>query len=110
MGLVAGFGTMVGNAAGPVMTIYLISRGLRKQEFIGTCAWFFFIVNLSKLPIMSGLGMLTTDTLGFGLIVACLVPVGAILGIWLLRIIPQRPFDVLALSLAGLAAVRLIVA
>jgi uncharacterized membrane protein YfcA len=110
MGLVAGFGTMVGNAAGPVMTIYLISRGLRKQEFIGTCAWFFFIVNLSKLPIMSGLGMLTTDTLGFGLIVACLVPAGSFLGIWLLRIIPQRPFDVLALSLAGLAAIRLIVA
>ena len=110
MGLVAGFGTMVGNAAGPVMTIYLISRGLRKQEFIGTSAWFFFIVNLSKLPIMAGLGMLTTDTLGFGLIVACLVPVGSILGIWLLRVIPQRPFDVLALSLAGIAAVRLIVA
>ena len=108
-GVVAGFGTMVGNAAGPVMTIYLISRGLRKEEFIGTSAWFFFIVNLSKLPIACGLGMLTTDTLGFGLIVACLAPVGAIVGIWLLHIIPQRPFDVLALSLAGLATLRLIV-
>ena len=110
MGLVAGFGTMVGNAAGPVMTIYLISRGMKKQEFIGTCAWFFFIINLSKMPIMSGLGMLTTDTLGFGLIVACFVPLGSLLGVWLLRIIPQRPFDVLALSLAGVAALRLIVA
>jgi hypothetical protein len=59
---------------------------------------------------MSGLGMLTTDTLGFALIAACLVPVGSLLGIWLLGIIPQRPFDVLALSLAGVAAVRLIVA
>jgi uncharacterized protein len=108
MGLVAGFGTMVGNAAGPVMTIYLISRGMNKQEFIGTCAWFFCIVNLSKLPIMSSLGMLTADTLGFGLLVASLVPVGSLLGIWLLRIISQRPFDVLALSLAGMAAVRLI--
>lgn len=108
MGLVAGFGTMVGNAAGPVMTIYLISRGMKKQEFIGTAAWFFFIVNLSKLPIMFNLGMLTTDTMGFGLIVACAVPVGSFLGIWLLKIIPQRPFDVLALTLAGLAAVRLI--
>jgi len=36
--------------------------------------------------------------------------VGSILGIWLLRIIPQRLFDVLALSLAGMAAIRLIVA
>ena len=109
-GLVAGFGTMVGNAAGPVMTIYLISRGMKKQEFIGTCAWFFFIVNISKLPIMSSLGMLTSDTLVFGMTVAAFVPVGSILGIWLLKIIPQRPFDMLALSLAGLAAIRLIVA
>jgi hypothetical protein len=109
MGLVAGFGTMVGNAAGPVMTIYLISRGLRKEQFIGTSGWFFFIVNLSKLPIMSGLGMLTGDTMSFGFAVASLVPLGAALGIWLLRIIPQRPFDLLALSLAGAAAVRLIV-
>ena len=108
-GLVAGFGTMVGNAAGPVMTIYLLSSGLSKTQFIGTCAWFYFIVNLSKLPVLSGLGMLTTDTLAFGLIVACLVPFGSFLGIWLLRIIPQRPFDVLALGLAGVAAVRLIV-
>lgn len=53
---------------------------------------------------------LTIDTLGLGLIVTCLVPVWSILGIWLLRIIPQQPFDVLALSLAGLAAIRLIVA
>lgn len=110
MGLVAGFGTMVGNAAGPVMTIYLISRGMKKQEFIGTSAWFFAIVNVSKLPIMSGLGMLTSDTIGFGVVVACLVPVGALSGVCLLKIIPQRPFDVLALSLAGVAAVRLIVA
>lgn len=109
MGLVAGFGTMVGNAAGPVMTIYLISRGLRKEAFIGTCAWFFFVVNLSKLPVMSGLGMLTADTLGFGFTVACLVPIGSLLGVWLLRVIAQRSFDMLALSLAGLAAVRLIV-
>ncbi len=108
MGLVAGFGTMVGNAAGPVMTIYLISRGMQKQDLIGTMAWFFFVVNLSKVPVMSWLGMLTADTLGFGLIAACFVPIGSILGVWLLRKLPQRPFDILALTLAGLAALRLI--
>lgn len=108
MGLVAGFGTMVGNAAGPVMTIYLISREMQKEAFIGTSAWFFFLVNLSKLPIMSGLGMLTTDTLGFGFFVACFVPVGSVFGVWVLRRIAQRWFDVLALSLAAVAALRLI--
>ena len=47
-GLLAGFGTTVGNAAGPVMSVYLISRGLPKEQFMGTWAWFFLIVNLAK--------------------------------------------------------------
>lgn len=108
LGLVAGFGTMVGNAAGPVMAIYLVSNGLDKEEFIGTSAWFFFIVNLSKLPIMGGLGMITPDTLRFGTVVAPMVVVGCLAGVWLLRIIPQKPFNVFALTLAGAAALRLV--
>ena len=108
-GLVAGFGTMIGNAAGPVMTIYMISHGMQKQELIGTAAWFFFIVNLSKLPVMTWLHMLNPDTVGFGLLVACFVPIGSVLGAKFLRVIPQRPFDLLALGLAGAAALRLIV-
>ena len=107
-GLVAGFGTMIGNAAGPVMTIYLISRGMEKRDLIGTAAWFFFVVNLCKLPVMTWLKMLNPDTVSFGFAVACFVPLGSVLGAKLLRIIPQRPFDLLALGLAGLAAVRLI--
>ena len=110
LGILGGFGTVVGNAAMPVMTIYLISRGLLKEQFIGTAAWFFFIVNLTKLPINASLHMITLDTVSFGLIVAPLVPAGAFLGVWVLRRIPQKPFDICALALALAAAVRLIVA
>ena len=109
LGLVAGFGTVVGNAAGPVMAIYLVSGGLRKEQFIGTAAWFFFIANLSKLPTMAALGMITWQTIEFGCAVSPAVPVGALAGIWLLGITPQKPFDVFALTLAGLAALRLVV-
>jgi uncharacterized protein len=109
MGLVTGFGTIVGNAAGPMMAIYLVSAGLRKEAFIGTSAWFFFVVNLSKLPVMAALGMITSETLRFGATVSPAVPLGAAAGVWLLTIIPQKPFDVFALTLAGLAALRLVV-
>ncbi len=109
MGLLAGFGTTVGNAAGPVMSIYLISQGVLKEEFIGTAAWFFLIVNLTKLPIYAGLGgVITSATLYFDLWIAPLTVLGALLGVFVLRRIPQQLFDVLALALAGLAAVRLI--
>ena len=100
---------MIGNAAGPVMTIYLISRGMQKQELIGTAAWFFFIVNLSKLPVMTWLHMLNPDTVGFGFVVACFVPIGSILGSETPEDHSPAAFDLLALGLAGLAALRLIV-
>ena len=51
MGLGGGFFTMIGNAAGPVLTLYLLSMGLPKYTFIGTRAWFFLIVNFLKVPL-----------------------------------------------------------
>ncbi len=109
IGVLAGFGTTVGNSAGPVMSIYLISQGVLKEEFIGTAAWFFLIVNLAKLPIYAALGgIVTPATLQFDLFLAPLAALGALLGVCVLRRIPQQLFDVLALALAGLAAVQLI--
>ena len=109
MGVLAGFGTTVGNAAGPVMSIYLISQGVLKEEFVGTAAWFFLIVNLTKLPIyVASGGMITPVTLHFDLWVAPLAALGAFFGVYVLSRIPQKLFDLLALALAGAAAVHLL--
>jgi uncharacterized membrane protein YfcA len=109
-GLLAGFSTIVAHAAGPVMTVYLISQGMDKREFVGTAAWFFFLLNLTKVPFYLSEGMVTPVTLHYDLIVAPAVVVGALLGVYLIGRIPQRLFNVLALLLAAAAAVRLIVA
>ena len=50
MGLGAGFTTMIGNLAGAFSNIYFLAMRLPKNEFIGTAAWLFFIINLFKLP------------------------------------------------------------
>lgn len=107
-GVLAGFGTALGNAAGPVMSVYLIATGLPKQQFVGTAAWFFFIVNLAKVLPFWALGMITPTSLWFDLMVAPVVVGGALLGIVLLPLIPQRFFNGLVLVLAGIAGVRLI--
>jgi len=110
MGLLAGFSTIIAHAAFPVMNIYLTSQGMVKREFIGTAAWFFFILNLSKLPIYWALGgMITAETLQFDLWTAPVAILGGLLGVAVLKRIPQKAFDVLALSMAGVAAVWLIV-
>ena len=108
MGVLAGFTTIVAHAGFPVMAIYLISQQMNKREFIGTAAWFFLIVNLSKLPVYLAENMITPATLQFDLYLAPVAVLGAFLGLYVLVRIPQRLFDTLALSLAGAAAVRLI--
>ncbi len=50
MGVLAGFTTMIGNLAGAFANIYFLAMRLPKNEFIGTAAWLFFIINVFKVP------------------------------------------------------------
>lgn len=116
-GSAAGFTTTISNAAGPIMAIYFNAIGLPKQEFMGSTAWYFFIFNLTKLPIyllLSALNpqspLVTPESMALNLAMLPVIIAGAFLGRWALPRISQRLFDFLALSLAGLAALRLILA
>ena len=55
LGLLGGVATMLANAAGPVAQLYLLAMVLPKYAFIGTSAWLFLIVNVSKVPFMMDL-------------------------------------------------------
>ncbi|HNP23553.1 MAG TPA: sulfite exporter TauE/SafE family protein [Panacibacter sp.] len=50
MGLASGFTTMLGNLAGAFSSIYFLAMRLPKNDFIGTAAWVFMVMNLFKLP------------------------------------------------------------
>ncbi len=108
MGVLAGFASTVANAGGPVMTVYLLSRGLLKEQFIGTCAWFFFLLNLAKVVPFWTQGMLTAHTIGFGLALSPIAVAGAVVGRWLVPRVSQRLFDLLVTFLAAAAAMWLI--
>jgi uncharacterized membrane protein YfcA len=108
IGVLAGVFTMLANAAGPVMTIYLLSMGLGKEEFIGTGAWFYFIINLVKLPLSVALGLVTWASLGADLALTPLVIVGSVAGALAVRKLPQKAFDGLALALAIVGGARLL--
>jgi uncharacterized membrane protein YfcA len=107
-GFLAGFSSTVANAGGPVMTIYLLGRGLLKEQFIGTCAWFFFLLNLAKVVPFWTRNMLTPETIGFGVALSPVVIAGAFLGRWLVPRVSQRAFDLLVSALAAGAAAWLI--
>jgi uncharacterized membrane protein YfcA len=108
MGTTAGATTMLANAAGPVMTLYLLAMRLPKHQFIGTSAWFFFAVNWIKVPFYTQQKLITAASLQTDLLLLPVVAGGAVLGILLLNRIPQRLFNTLALLLAAASAIKLI--
>ncbi len=104
VGVMAGFATMTANAAGAVMTIYLILAGLQKRQLLGTGAWFFLAVNLAKVPFSAGLSLISAESLWMD---AALVPamlVGGLVGIAVVNRIDQRQFELAALGFSAAAA------
>jgi uncharacterized protein len=106
-GVAAGFATTVANAAGPVMNLYLLSRRLPKEEFVATGAWFFFIINLTKLPIYAWHGLISRESLMFNAAVVPAVLVGAVTGRWLLQHTSPRVFEALVLILTAASTLLL---
>ena len=107
-GVAAGFATTLANAAGPIMNLYLLARRLPKQQFIATGAWFFLVINLSKLPIYAGHGLIHTRSLLFDLVLVPPVLLGATIGRRVAARLPQRAFELLVLALTAAAAALLI--
>ncbi len=109
-GVAAGFTTMVANAGGPVMTLYLVGQGIDKRRFLGTTAWFFFGVNLCKVPLSAGLGLFGSEMLWTASMLVPLVLVGAFVGIRVAGRMRQSAFDIAVLTATALSAVALILA
>jgi uncharacterized membrane protein YfcA len=109
IGVLAGFTTLVANAAGPLMAIYLLAMCLPKLAYVGTSAVFFLLLNLFKVPFMAGLGLITVDSLGFNLALAPAVFAGAWFGRWVLPRVSQAWFERLALFFSAAAGLKLLI-
>ncbi|MCX5562465.1 sulfite exporter TauE/SafE family protein [Streptomyces sp. NBC_00038] len=107
-GVLGGFTTMVANAGGPVMSMYLLSAGFRKLGFLGTSAFFFLIVNVSKVPFSVGLGLIDGNSLLLDAALAAFVLPGAVLGKWAVNRINQRLFEQLVIAATVVGGVQLL--
>jgi uncharacterized protein len=99
---------MMANAAGPVMVLYLMLSGFPKLRFLGTMAWFFFAVNLFKVPFSVGLGLISWHSLLMAAILIPAVAVGALIGRAVVHRVNQRQFELATLALSGVGACLLI--
>lgn len=108
IGVLAGFTTLVANAAGPLMVIYLLAMRLPKMEYVGTGAVYFMLMNWFKVPFMLNLGLINPSSFRLNLWLAPAVLIGAFLGKYILKKINQKMFENIALGLAGLAGIKLL--
>jgi len=109
LGVVGGLATMVGNAGGPILTLYLMRMGLPKFRFIGTRAWFFFIINCFKIPFHVVIWRtISFETLSVSLVPAPAILAGAYSGVWLAKRIPETPYRLVVVALTGLSAAILL--
>jgi len=108
-GTLAGMTTMAANAGGTAMTLYLINMRATMLAFMGTFAWFFFVLNAIKVPILVGLGFLNTETLLADLWFVPVVVAGALAGYAIFSRMNERVFTNVALSLSAVASIWLIV-
>ncbi|MFB7733499.1 sulfite exporter TauE/SafE family protein [Streptomyces sp. NPDC056112] len=107
-GVLGGFTTMVANAGGPVMSLYLLSAGFRKLGFLGTSAFFFLIVNVSKVPFSAGLGLIDGRSLLLDAVLVVFVVPGALLGKWAVHRINQRLFEQLVIAATVVGGLQLL--
>jgi uncharacterized membrane protein YfcA len=107
-GITAGITTMVANAAGPVMVLYLLSMQLPKLVFVGTTAWYFLVLNLFKVPFSASLGLINPASLGVSLWLAPFAVVGALFGRPIVHRLNQRMFELTALALTFGAALMML--
>lgn len=107
-GVLGGFTTMVANAGGPVMSLYLLSAGFRKLGFLGTSAWFFLIVNTSKVPFSVGLGLIDGRSLLLDACMLLFVLPGAWIGRTCVDRINQTLFERLVIGATVLGGLQLL--
>lgn len=108
VGILAGFTSMIGNAAGPIFSVYLLAKGVKKENFLGITAWFFFILNITKLPLQifvwKNIGLQTFALTG---LMIPFIAIGAVLGVVIIKRINDKVFRYLIIAMTAIISVKL---
>lgn len=108
-GWLCGFTSMIGNAAGAILSVYMLAQRVPKNSFIGTQAGFFVITNILKVPVhLWYWKTLSSDTLLMGVYSIPVVALGVLSGIVIIGYIPEKTFRYFVIVITFLMAIRLL--
>jgi uncharacterized membrane protein YfcA len=107
-GVAAGFTSTIAHAAGPIVSLYMFAQDMGKSLFVGTVAWTFTLINLTKMPFYIGVGLVQWDVLYFDLFLIPLIPLGSWLGHWMHTRVSETRFNRVIMVLTLIAGVQLL--
>ncbi|GIM30473.1 anion permease [Clostridium polyendosporum] len=109
-GIASGFTSMIGNAAGPVLSIYLLAMGFKKNEFLGTYSWFFLIINLTKVPLQIFFwNNISLERIILACVMIPAITLGALLGIATIKKFNEKVFRTIIIVMTAIVAIRLFI-
>lgn len=109
MGMLAGFTTMIGNLAGAFSNIFFLAMRLPKNQFIGTAAWLFFIVNLVKLPFhIYSWETISSTTAQIDAWLIPMVMIGFFIGVRVVKLIKDQRYRQMILVLTAIGALLIL--
>ena len=90
------------------MGLYIFAQNLGKELFVGTTAWTFTFINLTKVPFYVATGLIRTDVLLFDLLLIWLIPIGSYAGKWFAGRVSERMFNRVICVLTLISGLQLI--
>ena len=110
MGLLAGFTTMIGNLAGAFSNIYFLAMRLPKNNFIGTAAWLFFIINAFKVPFhIWTWKTINSHSILISLKLIPFVIIGLVLGVFFVQKIENESYRKLILIFTAAGGIAILI-
>lgn len=114
VGLVAGALSTLNHAAGPITTLYMLNQRLEKRKLVGTLLLYTLVGNAAKLPTFllmpmpDGRPLINASTLHDSIWFIPLIPLGTLIGLWMHKKVPEKPFAAVMYIAAAATAVRMV--
>jgi uncharacterized membrane protein YfcA len=108
VGCVAGAASTIAHAAGPIVSLYVLQERLEKRRLVGTLLMYTLLINSVKLAMYTAVSIVTAATLRQSLWMLPILPVGTVVGAWMNKRMPEKPFLIIMYAAAAVASAQMI--
>lgn len=107
-GTITGFTSFVSHSGGPPYQVYTLPLKMSRTMFAGTTTVSFAYINAAKLLPYFFLGQLSLENLRIAAILAIPAAMAVFVGVWLVRVLPERVYFGLIYSLLFVLSLKLV--